>query len=115
MQHLNRRRGALSEKLAILHKCIHKLLQVMRIENEDADQSMTESTKVGYNTMRQDGKNSPHNRLFVVVMDYDPQSLCITGHPELELPVQSGKCLCVCVQWMQVFDLVYRFNHFCSW
>lgn len=30
-------------------------------------------------------------RLFVVVMDYDPQSLCITGQPELELFVQSGK------------------------
>lgn len=32
-------------------------------------------------------------RLFVVVMDYDPQSLCITGQPELELFVQSGKAL----------------------
>ena len=30
-------------------------------------------------------------RLFLVVMDYDPQSLCITGQPELELSVQSGR------------------------
>lgn len=30
-------------------------------------------------------------KLFLVVMDYDPQSLCITGQPELELSVQSGR------------------------
>lgn len=30
------------------------------------------------------------HRVFLVVMDYDPQSLCITGKPELELSVQSG-------------------------
>ncbi len=29
-------------------------------------------------------------RVFMVVMDYDPQSLCITGHPELELYLLSG-------------------------
>lgn len=29
-------------------------------------------------------------RAFLVVMDYDPQSLCITGQPDLELSVQSG-------------------------
>lgn len=33
------------------------------------------------------------NRLFVVVMDYDPHSLCITGQPDLELSVQSGMCI----------------------
>lgn len=37
-------------------------------------------------------------RMFVVVMDYDPQSLCITGKPELELSLQSGNprfdCCC---------------------
>lgn len=32
-------------------------------------------------------------KLFLVVMDYDPQSLCITGQPELELSVQSGRIL----------------------
>lgn len=30
-------------------------------------------------------------RVFLVVMDYDPQSLCITGMPDLELEVQSGE------------------------
>lgn len=30
------------------------------------------------------------HRIFLVVMDYDPQSLCITGQPGLELSVQSG-------------------------
>ena len=32
-------------------------------------------------------------RVFVVVMDYDPQSLCITGQPELELSLLSGKIM----------------------
>ena len=30
------------------------------------------------------------HRAFLVVMDYDPESLCITGQPELELSVLSG-------------------------
>lgn len=30
-------------------------------------------------------------RVFLVVMDYDPHSLCITGTPDLELAVQSGE------------------------
>ena len=29
-------------------------------------------------------------RLFVAVMDYDPASLCTTGRPDLELPLQTG-------------------------
>jgi len=29
-------------------------------------------------------------RFFVVVMDYDPSSLCTTGHPEQELTLPSG-------------------------
>ncbi len=35
--------------------------------------------------------NSDLVRFFVVVMDYDPQALCITGHPECELALQSGR------------------------
>jgi hypothetical protein len=35
-------------------------------------------------------KHSNLYRAFLVVMDYDPQSLCITGQPDLELSVQSG-------------------------
>lgn len=34
-------------------------------------------------------------RVFVVVMDYDPQSLCITGQPELELHLQAGENQCI--------------------
>ena len=34
-------------------------------------------------------------RVFLVVMDYDPLSLCITGQPDLELSVLSGKCYCI--------------------
>ena len=73
----------------------------MRIGNEERT---TESMKVGYTMQRQDGKNIHHNRLFVVVMDYDPQSLCITGRPELELSVQSGK-VHACVHRIQYANL----------
>lgn len=41
----------------------------------------------------QEGANFELCRIFVVVMDYDPQSLCITGRPDLELQVQSGMIL----------------------
>lgn len=30
-------------------------------------------------------------RVFVAVMDYDPNSLCTTGRPDLELAVNTGK------------------------
>ena len=30
-------------------------------------------------------------RVFVAVMDYDPNSLCTTGRPELELTVHTGQ------------------------
>ena len=45
-----------------------------------------------------EGINHKLCRIFVVVMDYDPQSLCITGHPDLELQVQSGITKCAQTQ-----------------
>lgn len=37
----------------------------------------------------------PQQRLFLVVMDYDPQSLCTTGQPDLELCVTTGAVIAV--------------------
>ena len=84
--------------MSILRENLCELLQVMRI-NPPFEEALQQTNKYWYlkdkpvapeqlQMMSEPGKK--HNRVFVVVMDYDPQSLCITGHPELELSVLSG-------------------------
>lgn len=42
-------------------------------------------------------------RLYVTLFDYNPQSLCSTGHPEKELDLHTGKELtCTCI----LFDII---------
>lgn len=38
------------------------------------------------------GSNMKAPRLFVALFDYDPKSLCTTGHPEQELTLHTGWC-----------------------
>ena len=40
---------------------------------------------------RSNGVLEEFPRVFVAVMDYDPNSLCTTGRPELELAVHTGQ------------------------
>lgn len=41
--------------------------------------------------MKSNGIMEELPRVFVAVMDYDPNSLCTTGRPELELTVHTGQ------------------------
>ena len=54
------------------------------------------------------GPSSELLRLFVVVMDYDPLSLCITGQPERELTLQSGMCITLCTLVEFCFTMIIQ-------
>lgn len=69
------------------HSGSHSSHQAMSREQESVDFEPTYNYLQG----RNDSRQLELNRIFVVVMDYDPHSLCITGRPDLELSVQSGK------------------------
>ncbi len=100
MYHSNTERiGFVSKNLSVLRDSISKLLQIMKLkltqqsvlESRKSRQLKQESVTPEKISTSEPESKFPHDRIFVVVMDYDPQSLCITGQPELELPVRSGK------------------------
>ena len=39
---------------------------------------------------RADALTKKNDRVFVALFDYDPYSLCSTGHPERELTLHTG-------------------------
>lgn len=79
-----------SKKLSVLRDSISELLKVMKLKYFPSGDEIPEQSALTHTELADPGRNI---RLFVVVMDYDPQSLCITGKPQLELPVQSGNIL----------------------
>ena len=79
---------SVTKKRSILQENVHKLLHTMRL---NLDEEVSEQETESRHTLSQGSIKFSHNRVFVVVMDYDPQSLCITGQPELELLVHSGR------------------------
>lgn len=82
-------------RLCVLRESLKKKFQAVQTgdlleqevnHKENQEQEVTDFEQVQVSTE----SVTELNRIFVVVMDYDPHSLCITGQPELELTVQSG-------------------------
>ena len=57
--------------------------------NNSRSKPVSEDDDVGERRMNGVGDELP--RVFVAVMDYDPNSLCTTGRPDLELTVHTGQ------------------------
>lgn len=89
-------------RLCVLRESLKKKFQAVQTgdlleqevnHKENQEQEVTDFEQVQVSTETRKMSNTSVtelNRIFVVVMDYDPHSLCITGQPELELTVQSG-------------------------
>lgn len=77
--------GKVSSSLLNLRNCAKRIFKM--ISNETLPVLNSE-----IKALQHHDQSSPPElyRVFLVVMDYDPRSLCITGRPDLELAVQSG-------------------------
>ena len=58
-------------------------------EEEQRDKERTKSGRLGRATgeRRSEGRS---DRLFVAILSYDPEAMCTTGRPDLELPFNEG-------------------------
>ena len=81
----------LLSNLQVLRECTEKLLK--KVLKEEYVLSKVDLNYAPSQLLPHGSNFDPPpelHRIFLVVMDYDPQSLCITGQPDLELSVQSG-------------------------
>ena len=79
-----------------LRESIQKMLHLFLNDSFDYRSTSFFPEKMELTPMTTDRPNTNITellRFFVVVMDYDPLSLCITGHPEQELTLSSGNNL----------------------
>ena len=73
----------LQVKYTIFPSCLSLMVSLCQLDNADRILSQPPTEK--------------NDRIFVVLFDYDPYSLCNTGHPEKELTLHTGTCVHDCV------------------
>lgn len=85
-----------SHRLNLLRKQLEKFFEVVLSRNYQMpvchQQTKHKPPELEYTDFERELYQKNSSRVFVAVMDYDPHSLCKTGQPQLELPLQSGVC-----------------------